>query len=123
MLLRGKVVSGQGNFSYWIDKLSEHYFRKTGMRLYPGTLNLLLDEEWSFPEGCLRLEASEYAGQVSVNLVPCRIYGRAAYLLRTDLNESGRGAHSKNLIEVATDIRLRDAYGLQDGDLVEVEVG
>jgi riboflavin kinase, archaea type len=122
VLLRGRVVSGQGNFSYWIEKLSEHYFRKTGMHLYPGTLNLLLDEEWSVPEGCLRLEASEYSGLVSVNLVPCRVFGRAAFVLRTDLNESGHGQHPKNLIEIATDVRLRDAYGLKDGDVVEVEI-
>ena len=43
MLLRGRVVSGLGNFSYWIEKLEDHYFRKTGMHFYPGTLNLLLD--------------------------------------------------------------------------------
>ena len=122
MFLRGRVVSGLGNFSYWIEKLSEHYFRKTGIHMYPGTLNLLLDEALSMPENCLRLEASEYAGHVSVSLIPCRVFGRAAFLLRTDLNESGHEPHSKNLIEVATDIRLRDACGLQDGDWVEVDI-
>jgi hypothetical protein len=24
-ILRGKVVSGMGSFSYWIEKLAEHY--------------------------------------------------------------------------------------------------
>ena len=43
-LLTGKVVSGMGNFSYWIEKLHDHYLRKTGMNLFPGTLNVLLDE-------------------------------------------------------------------------------
>jgi riboflavin kinase, archaea type len=122
MLLRGRVVSGQRNFSYWIEKLEEHYFRKTGLHLYPGTLNVLLDEPWSVPSDCLRLEGAEYGGTVSVNLVPCRVCGRGAFLLRTDLNESGNGPHPKNLIEIATDVRLRDAYGLVDGDVVEVEM-
>ena len=122
MLLRGRVVSGQGNFSFWIEKLEGHYFRKTGLHLYPGTLNVLLDEPWSVPPGCLRLEGVEYGGRVSVNLVPCRVFDRAAFLLRTDLNESGNGPHPKNLIEIATDVRLRDAHGLVDGDMVEVEV-
>jgi riboflavin kinase len=40
MLLRGRVVSGLGNFSYWVKKLENHYFRKTGMHFYPGTLNV-----------------------------------------------------------------------------------
>ncbi len=122
MLLRGRVASGQGNFSFWIETLKEHYFRKTGLHLYPGTLNILLEEDWSVPENCMRLEAAEYGGRVSVNLVPCRVFGRAAFVLRTDLNESGMGPHPKNLIEIATDIRLRDAYELQDGDWVEIEI-
>ena len=122
MLLRGRVVSGQGNFSFWIEKLEEHYFRKTGLHLYPGTLNVALDMEWSVPPDCLRLEASEYGGSVSVNLVPCLIFGRKAFVLRTDLIESGNGPHPKSLIEIATDVRLRDAYGLRDGDLVDVEI-
>ena len=122
MLLRGRVISGLGNFSYWIEKLEEHYFRKTGLHLYPGTLNLALDEVWSLPANCLRLEAVEYGGRVSVNLVQCCVFGRKAFVLRTDLNESGNGPHPKNLIEIATDIRLRDAYHLEDGDVVEVEI-
>jgi riboflavin kinase, archaea type len=120
--LRGKVVSGLGNFSYWIEKLEDHYFRKTGMHFYPGTLNVLLDEPWSLPQKCLRLEKEEYGGSVSVNLVPCVILDRPAFLLRTDLNETGRGPHPKNLIEIATDVRLRDLHHLVDGDQVEIEL-
>jgi riboflavin kinase, archaea type len=122
MRLRGRVVSGQGNFSYWIEKLEEQYFRKTGLHLYPGTLNLLLDEAWSVPVNCMRLAAAENGGCVSVNLVPCLVFGRAAFVLRTDLNASGNGPHPKNLIEIVTDVRLRDVYGLQDGDWVEPEI-
>ena len=120
--LRGQVVSGLGNFSSWIEKLEDHYFRKTGLHFYPGTLNLLLEHEWSVPQSSLRLEKEDYGGKVSVNLVPCRIFDLSAFILRTDLNESGQGPHPKNLIEVAAEIRLRDAYHLKDGDVIEVEV-
>ena len=44
-----------------------------------------------------------------------------AFLLRTDENERGTGRHSQNIIEIATDVRLRDAYQLEDGDWVEIE--
>jgi len=121
-LLRGRVVSGQGDFSYWLKKLENHYFDKTGLHFYPGTLNLLLDHSWSIPAGCLRLEKEEYGGSVSVSLIPCRIFDCPAFILRTDLNESGQGPHPKNLIEVAAEIHLRKAYDLRDGDVVEVEV-
>jgi riboflavin kinase, archaea type len=119
-VLRGKVVSGIGNFSFWIEKLHEHYFLKTGMRLFPGTLNLELEEPYSLPKQVIRLEAQEYDGTVTVNIVPCSIFGRKAFILRTDANEEGRGHHPRTIIEVATDVKLRDQFRLKDGDVVEV---
>ncbi|HEX3660430.1 MAG TPA: DUF120 domain-containing protein [Acidobacteriaceae bacterium] len=120
--LTGKVASGTGNFSFWIEKLHDHYLRKTGMHLFPGTLNLQLDQPWSLPAHPLRLEAHEYGGAVSVNLVPCTVNGRPAFILRTDANEQGRGHHPKTVIEIACEVKLRDEYHLHDGDLVTVEV-
>ena len=119
--VRGKVVSGRGEFGYWIERLNNFYERKTGMRFYPGTLNVELPSPYSLPRDVLRLEASEYGGQVSVSIVPCRIFNRQAFLLRTDPNEHGTGHHPRNVIEIATEVRLRDAYQLKDGDLVEIE--
>ena len=55
-ILRGKVVSGKGNFSYWIEKLNDHYLRKTGMRPFPGTLNVQLEEPYTLPGTVIRLE-------------------------------------------------------------------
>ncbi len=122
MLLRGRVASGMGNFSYWIEKLQDHYQRKTGMQFYPGTLNVRLEDVYSLPERVIRLEAGEYGGTVSVNMVPCRIGGRRAFLLRTDANEEGRGHHPKTIVEIACDVRLRDVFELEDGDEVEIEI-
>ena len=48
-VLEGRVVTGVGNFSYWIERLKEHYQRKTGLSLFPGTLNVELDVEYSVP--------------------------------------------------------------------------
>ena len=121
-ILKGVVVSGMGNFSFWLEKLESYYTQKTGMRLFPGTLNLRLDQPYSLPADVIRLEKEEYGGTVSVSMVPCRVFDRPAFLLRTDANEAGRGHHPKNVIEIATDIKLRDQYGLQDGDEVEVHL-
>jgi riboflavin kinase, archaea type len=120
-MLRGRVVSGMGNFSYWIEKLEEHYRRKTGMRLFPGTLNVELAEPYSLPERVIRLEGAEYGGRVSVNMVPCSIFGRRAFILRTDANEAGEGHHPRTIVEIATDVKLRDHFHLRDGDFVEIE--
>lgn len=120
-ILRGKVVSGRGDFSYWIEKLHDHYLGKTGMRLFPGTLNVQLEEPYSLPTEVIRLEAQEYGGSVSVNIVPCSVSGKNAFILRTDANEEGRGHHPRTIVEVATDVRLRDYLHLSDGDLVEID--
>lgn len=121
-ILRGRVVSGVGNFSYWIERLHEHYLRKTGMHFFPGTLNLELDQPWSLPHNPRRLEAEEYGGTVSVSLVPCMVLGRRAFILRTDANEQGRGHHPPTIVEIATDVKLRDEHHLRDGDIVEIEI-
>jgi riboflavin kinase len=98
------------------------------MRFYPGTLNVRLDAPYSLPKRVIRLEASEYGGTVSVNIVPCVIRvpgrgeGRPAFLLRTDANEEERGHHPKTIVEIATDVRLREHFALIDGDVVEIEI-
>jgi riboflavin kinase len=120
--LRGRVTSGRGEFAYWIERLSSFYEQKTGMRFYPGTLNVELSSSYSVPADAIRLDASEYGGRASVSIVPCRIFGRPAFLLRTDPNQDGTGHHPRNIIEIATDIRLRDAYELKDGDLVDIQL-
>ena len=121
-ILKGIVVSGMGNFSFWIEKLESFYTQKTGLRLFPGTLNLRLAEPYSLPRNVIRLEKEEYGGTVSVSMVPCTIFDRKAFLLRTDANEAGTGHHPRNIIEIATDVKLRDGYGLRDGDEVEVHL-
>jgi riboflavin kinase len=121
-VLRGKVESGIGDFGRWIEKLEAHYERKTGMKLYPGTLNIRLTEPYTAPTGCARLEASEYGGSVNVSIVPCWILGRRAFILRTDGNEGGEGRHPHTVVEIASDVKLRDEYNLVDGDEVSIEV-
>jgi riboflavin kinase len=119
-VLSGRVVSGVRSFSYWMKKLEAHYTRKTGMKLFPGTLNTELNEIYTLPERRIRLEKEEYAGSVSMNIVPCKIFGRDAFVLRTDKAESEQGLHPKSILEIACEVKLRDLYNLKDGDRVEV---
>ncbi|MEM6553992.1 MAG: DUF120 domain-containing protein [Planctomycetota bacterium] len=120
--LVGYVESGMGDFGRWIAELRDHYHRKTGLDLHPGTLNVRLEEPYRLPPDPIRLEGHEYGGRVSVSLVPCRVFDRAAFILRTDANERGDGDHLWEVVEVATDVKLRDAFGLTDGDRVVIEV-
>ena len=121
-VLRGRVSSGRGDLSLWMTKYAETYARVVGVRLFPGSLNLVLDHEWVLPPERIRIEPSEYGGRVGMNIVPCAIGGIEAFILRTDQNEAGTGHHDRHVLEIAAPVRLRDALQLEDGDLVEVMI-
>jgi riboflavin kinase len=123
LIVRGEIRKGKGNFSYWLDKLEPYYTRKTGMRLFPGTLNVhLTSGSYPTPANALRLEKEEYGGRVSVSIVPCKIVGRKAFILRPDTDTGKYGDPPERILEIATDVNVRDTYGLKDWDLIEVEV-
>ena len=93
------------------------------MTFFPGTLNVhLLHYKYYFPKNCLRLENEEYGGTVSVSMTECRIFGRDAYILRTDSDIGKHGYPPEQILEIATNVKLRDEFNLQDGDVVEVEI-
>ena len=122
MILKGKVKSGMNNLSYWMERLETYYTEKTGIKLFPGSLNIELEEDFILPSEVIRLEKEEYGGTVSLSILPCKIFGRKAFIIRTDKNATGKGDHPLNIIEVATDVKLRDYYNLKDDDIVEVEI-
>ena len=122
MVLKGRVTSGKHDLSYWMDRLQEYYTAKAGMKLYPGSLNIALPAPYVLPPDVIRLEKEEYGGTVSVSMQPCQIFGRKAFIIRTDKNASGMGDHPLTIIEIAADVRLRDEYHLSDGDMVEIIV-
>ena len=122
MTLKGKVKSGLNSFSYWMNKLEEYYTKKVGIKLFPGTLNVELDYDFVLPNNVIRLEKEEYGGTVSVSIFPIKFNDRKAFIIRTDKNALGKGDHPLNIIEIATDVKLRDYYNLKDGDIVKIEI-
>ena len=117
MILKGTVQSGESNFSYWLEKLEPLYTSKTGMKLFPGTLNVhLLEGTYKMPDDCVLLDKTEYGGTVSIRIGSCQIFGRPAFILRPGESPP------ESILEIAADIKLRDTYNLHDGDIVEVEV-
>ena len=91
------------------------------MKLFPGTLNVHLNQVYELPSETLCLRKEEHGGEVSVKIMPCRIFGRRAFILRP-YRDNVENNYDKRVLEIATDIKLRDAYHLEDGDVVEIEV-
>jgi CTP-dependent riboflavin kinase len=120
VLLRGRVASGVGDLSKWMALRADAYAEKTGVRLLPGSLNVVLDHPWRVADASLRPEPPEYG--VGMSIVPCRVEGIPAFILRTDDNNEGRGDHPPNVVEIAAAVHLRQALGLADGDEVEINV-
>ncbi len=121
-ILRGQIESGSRSFSFWMAKLHAHYVRVSGLQLVPGTLNVRLSEPFRRTTQFRRLEREEYGGTVSVSLIPCKVFGRAAFILRTDKAEFEDDETCRCLIEIATDVHLRETFGVKDGDWIEVIV-
>lgn len=68
----------------------------------------------------IRLEGVEYGGEVNVSILPCRLFSRSAFVLRTDCDDGKHGDPPEATLEIASNVGLRSAYGVNDGDVVEV---
>lgn len=108
--LTGIVRSGKGKHARWMTQYADIYRAETGVAPFPGTLNVELPEVWRMPKTVRRFDAG-----VTILLVGCTIEGIAGFVIRTEKNEGGEGDHPLNVIEVISEIHLRDALGLKDG--------
>ena len=126
--LQGRVASGMGDLSRWMIEYADLYEQCTGVRLHPGSLNVILDEEYRLPaHPPLRLSPDVLGGRVGMSIIPCRIMGFPAFVLRTDQNEAGTGHHDRKVSEITAAVRLRDELALDelalvDGDCVTIEI-
>jgi len=127
--LTGRVVSGvhQASFFTELDWVQEQCLEKLGFRPYPGTLNLSME---ILGEGSPTVK--ELRKQVGLKLIPPDPNFCAATVLPVYIGEV-KGAivvpaedvnvHGKQILEVLAPIRLRDALGVKDGDLVTLVLG
>jgi CTP-dependent riboflavin kinase len=119
VVFRGVVVSGEGDLSRWMDRYRSEYEEATGVSLFPGSLNVVLDEPWPLPPRTITISADR-VGRL-VHLVPASIEGHDCFIFRTD-NAERAGPDDRRVLEVLAAVRLRDALGVDDGDSVEVKV-
>ena len=122
----GKIVSGikQGAFFTQLDWVQEQCLEKLGFKPYPGTLNLEIANE-----NMAIIEALQAQG--GIEMVPPDSKFCAGFVFPITV-EGIYGAmvapaedvrvHGKNIIEIISHLRLKDALGVEDGDWVTVTI-
>jgi len=120
MILKGKVRSGLGEASFWMKKAEEAFYRKTGIKMFYGTLNIELEKDYKLEGNLKVLHKEEYGGTQEVYMKECQILRHKSYIVRTDKNMSENRDHPLNLIEIISDVNFREEYNLKDGDEIEI---
>jgi len=98
------------------------------MAVFPGSLNLALEEkfDWFAPiykPHIIWFGREEYGGERDILLLPCTLpnQGNRCAFLWTPTT-AARERPDPCVIEIITDVKLRDVYGLADGNIVDVEL-
>ena len=127
-VLRGRVCSGKGDAARWLSAFNDAYAHKTGMPVFPGSLNIALDVpfDWSarnLKDRIILFAGEEFGGERDILLLPCTLPSlgsqRAFLWITTNaVTESAR----QNIVEIIASVGLRDTFGVRDGDLVEIEI-
>jgi len=124
--LRGRVQVGGGDAARWLSLFNAAYSRKLGGPVFPGSLNLALDDDfdWFAPDIAKRtvwFDRAEYGGERDILLVPCVLENLAserAWLWTT--TTAARDRSDPGVVEVVASRSLRETFGLSDGSIVEV---
>ncbi len=124
--ITGKIVSGikQGAFFTQLAWVQEQCLKKLGFELFPGTLNLeVSDESVSIIETLRSQEGIELvppeSNFCSGYVFPISVAGIAGAIVAPA--EDVR-VHRKNIIEIISHVRLKDALSVDDGDLLTFEI-
>lgn len=121
MELKGKIKSGFGNASFWVDKINPIFEKKYHMQLFLGTLNIELDDDYILDDE-EKIIANEYGGSFDVLIKECEILGHKGYIVRTERNNKKGGDHPLTIIEIVSDIHIRKTNNLNDNDSITLHI-
>lgn len=113
--LKGKVKSGLREGKFWTEKISDIFEKKYGIKLFLGTLNIELEQDYIL-KNTDKILPNQYGGEYNVLVQECEILGNKAYILRPEKNNALGGDHPLNIIEIVSEKNLRKEYSLKDND-------
>ncbi len=119
MILKGKVVSGMGVGAKIIVDYLPKFKEVFGLDVFPGTLNIKLEEDFDFPKS-VYIEAFQKADGTKrgrVYFLKSKIENLQVILIKPE-----KTGHPKNILEVVSDKNLRSFLGLEDNDFLEISM-
>jgi CTP-dependent riboflavin kinase len=125
-VVTGKVASGAQRAAYFINLpwVQEQCVEKLGFRPYPGTLNIKVSEEGLLSVMELRkskgiILSSPSAEFCSAKALPALVELIGCAIIIPPENVS---IHAENTLEIMAPVKLKDALGIRDGDLLTIVV-
>jgi CTP-dependent riboflavin kinase len=114
-LLRGRVQAGKGDAAHWLFLFNDAYARKTGMAIFPESLNVVLDMpfDWFAPRWqsfIVWFGSEDYGGERDILLLPCvlsSLRSQRAFLWST--TTAARAPKDQRLVEIIAPVGLRAA--------------
>lgn len=85
----GKVKSGLGEGSSWMNMAKKVFKEKYNMDVFLGTLNIELEQELIIKENEI-VEPHEYGGNLKLFIAECIVKGHKSYIIRTERNNKAR---------------------------------
>ena len=117
----GTVFSGRGEGEFYVNLYARNIYRALGIRPYPGTLNIRLNEE------SIRKTRELLRGNpVFIIEPPMEGYGRVyawpgfikctrVYIIRPE-----KTVYREDVVELIAEDNLRELLGLKDSDVIKV---
>lgn len=126
MTLNGNITKGMGVAKKWVKMVEKPFQKNFGIKLFSGTLNIKLLTNYIVKPDLI-IKPEEYGGTQNVLVQKCNISKngekiKEAFIVRAAKNETEKGDHFTNIIEIVSDVNLRETYHLKDNDLISIEV-
>jgi CTP-dependent riboflavin kinase len=126
-LLAGKVQAGFGNASHWLKLFNTAHREKLGMPVFPGfaehrtrsRVRLVCDRLRS-SQNLVRPRGVWWRARHTAASLPTGESHRKAFLWTP--TTAAKDRRDPWVVELVSDVNLRDQFGLHDGDVIEIRL-
>ncbi|MDI6860803.1 MAG: CTP-dependent riboflavin kinase [Caldisericia bacterium] len=115
MKLIGTVISGFKEGSKYVKIYKDKIKKAIGINPYEGTLNLKVEIDIKNVKFKNKIKIDGFNGFGTIYLIPCKVNEFYGYIVIPEKSKH------KNVVEIISDVSLREKGKLKDGDKITVE--